>query len=148
MSTLFILAAGIWAGAIVFQSAVVAPAVFTVLDESQARGFLRMLFPRLFRLGLACGVVMATALAITSVSSRGSDLLTTLALVTAIMLIFQAISLSLVPLINAARDAGESGAARFKRLHRLSVSLTVFVLLLGVISIAAVGQTASLIGAA
>lgn len=148
MNTLFILAAGVWTGAIVFQSAIVAPAVFNNLDEVQARHFLRTLFPRFFRLGLGCGVVMATALAITSVSGRGSDLLTTLAVITAVMLIFQAISLSLVPLINAAKDAGESGATRFKRLHRLSVALTVLVLLLGIVSVAAVGQTASLTGGA
>jgi uncharacterized membrane protein len=146
VSTVFLLAAGIWTGAIVFQSAVVAPAVFAAVDETQARRFLRTLFPRFFRLGLGCGVIMATTLAIMTVNSRGSDLLTVLAVITATMLIFQAICLSLVPLINAARDAGDAGAARFRKLHRLSVILTVFVLLLGIAAIAVIGQTTSLSG--
>lgn len=148
MSTVFLLAAGVWVGAIVFQSVIVAPAVFAQLDKSQASRFLRTLFPRFFRLGLACGIVMATALAIRSITGPGSDSLTTLAVLTAIMLIFGAISLSLVPLINSARDAGEAGAGRFRTLHRLSVVFTVLVLLLGVASIATIGRTATLLGGA
>jgi O-antigen/teichoic acid export membrane protein len=74
-------------------------------------------------------------------------LLTILAIITAVMLIFQAISLSLVPLINAARDSGAVGEKRFRRLHRLSVLLTVLVLLLSLVVIAAVVRTASLGGA-
>lgn len=147
MSTVFTIAAGVWIGAIVFQSAVVAPTVFAGLDEAQARRFLRTLFPRFFRLGLVCGVVMATTLAVVTVYDGGSNLLTSLSVITAVMLIFQTISLSLVPLINAARDAGQDGATRFKRLHRLSVILTVLVLLLGMLAIAAVGQVTSLGGA-
>jgi hypothetical protein len=46
-------------------------------------------------------------------------------------------------LINAARDAGETGAARFHRLHRLSVGLTVVVLLLGIIALGIVGTSAA-----
>lgn len=141
MSTIFILAAGIWIGAIVFQSAVVAPTVFTGLDEEQARRFLRAIFPKFFRLGLVCGVVMATALATMSLFSGSSNALTVLSVTTAAMLIFQAISLSLVPLINAARDSGSAGDKRFRKLHRLSVLLTVLVLLLGVFAIATISQT-------
>ena len=147
MSTVFLLAAGIWMGAIVFQSVIVAPTVFGGLDEAQARRFLRTLFPKFFRLGLVCGVVMATSLAVITIVSGGSDLLTTLATITATMLIFQAISLSLVPLINSARDSGTAGEKRFKRLHRLSVLLTVVVLLLAVLAIATIGRTASFSGA-
>ncbi len=144
---IFLLAAGVWTGTIVFQSAVVTPTVFTGLDETQARVFLRTLFPRFFRLGLVCGIVMATVLAVIAVSGAASNTLTAMAVLTAIMLIFGAISLALVPLINAARDAGPPGAARFKALHRLSVILTVLVLMLGVAAIATVGGTASLAGA-
>lgn len=147
MTIIFLLAAGIWVGTIIFQSAIVAPATFKVLDEAHARSFLRALFPRFFRLGLACGIVMATALAVVSVGGPGSNTLTTLAVLTAVMLIFGAISLALVPLINAARDAGQAGAGRFKTLHRLSVILTVLVLLLGLAAIATIGRTASLTGA-
>lgn len=148
MNTVFVLAAGIWIGAIVFQSAVVAPSVFEGLDEDQARRFLRTIFPKFFRLGLGCGVVMATSLAIVSVMSGGSNALTVLAVITAVMLIFQAICLSLVPLINTARDAGPAGEERFRRLHRLSVLLTILVLFLGVFAVATINRTISLSGAA
>lgn len=148
MNTVFVLAAGIWIGAIVFQSAVVAPSVFKGLDEDQARRFLRTIFPKFFRLGLGCGVVMATSLAIMSVMSGGSNALTVLAVITAIMLIFQAICLSLVPLINSARDAGPAGEERFRKLHKLSVLLTILVLFMGVFAVAAISRTITLGGAA
>ncbi len=146
MNTVFLLAAGVWVGTIVFQSAVVAPAIFAAVDETQARSLLRTLFPRFFRLGLACGVIMATALAIVALTAPASGTLTSLAVLTAMMLVFGAISLSLVPLINSARDAGPAGAARFRTLHRLSVILTLLVLILGIAAIATVGRSASLTG--
>jgi len=37
-------------------------------------------------------------------------------------------SLALVPRINAARDAGPAGAARFRRLHGLSVAINLAML--------------------
>ena len=58
------------------------------------------------------------------------------------MLLLQIVSLKMVPLINAARDAGEAGASRFHKLHRLSVGLTVIVLLLGIIALGIVGTSA------
>ena len=53
--TLLLVVVGIRLGAIVFQSAYVAPVVFTVLDEAAASRFLRSLFPRFFKLGIGCG---------------------------------------------------------------------------------------------
>lgn len=141
MIAVALIAAGLWTGAIVFHSAIVAPAVFRMLDEAAARSFLRAVFPRFFRFGLGCGVVMATAIAVTA---GWSTSLLRLATVVFAMLTLQAISLSLVPLINAARDAGERGAVRFTRLHRLSVLLTVAVLMLGLGFIAIAGVTAGL----
>ena len=49
------------------------------------------------------------------------------------MTVLAIISLALVPRINAARDEGEAGAARFESLHRLSVLLTVLILLAGIV---------------
>ena len=51
-SALAVLCAGAWLGTIVFQSALVAPAVFGELDPAAARRVLRRLFPRFFVLGL------------------------------------------------------------------------------------------------
>jgi len=126
------ISAGIWIGAIVFQSAVVAPAVFVDLDEAAARSFLRTLFPRFFRLGLVCGVLMLAALLGFGVFAGWTATVFVLIGLTGVMIILEAISLVLVPHINAARDAGQAGDAKFARLHRTSVILTVAILLLGI----------------
>ncbi len=118
-------------GAIVFHSAVVAPTVFRQLDEASARRFLRTIFPSFYRLGLYCGVIATVALAVAAPGSDSSLILACLA-GAIVMTILEVASLRLTPVINAARDRGEVQHARFERLHRLSVVLTLIVLLLGI----------------
>ncbi len=130
------IAAGVWVGAIVFQSAVVAPAVFVHLDEASARSFLRTLFPRFFRFGLTCGALMLAGVVGYGAAAGWSATLILLAAGTGVMIALESISLAMVPHINAARDAGEFGRAKFARLHRTSVLLTVTILLLGVLILA------------
>ena len=142
-SVLFLLAGSAWVGAIVFHSSVVAPAVFATLDDSGARLFLRDLFPKFFRFGLACGALIAAAVAALAISSSWSDGVLYLAVATALMIALEVISLRMVPAINAARDAGTSGEARFRRLHGASVLLTVVILLLGIGVLALFGMLAS-----
>ena len=124
-------AAAAWVGAIVFQSFVVAPTTFKSLDESQARGFLRALFPRFYQLGLACGVIMLIATGIAGSVSGWPPLLRWLLAAAAVMTAAEFVSLRMVPGINAARDQGAAGRARFDRLHRASVLLTLLILILG-----------------
>ena len=126
------ISAGIWIGAIVFQSAVVAPSVFVDLDETAARSFLRTLFPRFFRLGLVCGALMLAALLGFGVFAGWTATVFVLSGLTGVMIFLEAISLAMVPQINTARDAGPAGEATFARLHRTSVFLTVAILLLGI----------------
>ena len=140
---LLTISAGTWIGAIVFQSAVVAPAVFVDLDERAARSLLRTLFPRFFRLGLVCGALMLAALAITGVASDWSATVVVLLVVTTAMIGLELVSLWMVPHINAARDAGEAGQQRFSKLHRLSVLLTIVILALGVGILFAIGGMAA-----
>jgi hypothetical protein len=142
-SALLTISAASWVGAIIFQSAIVAPVVFADLKVDAARRFLRTLFPRFFRLGIVCGVLMNIAILALVFTAGGSGKLLAIATASAIMLALQIISLRLVPHINAARDAGEAGAARFSRLHRLSVVLTVSVLLLGLLVVGFVGAVAA-----
>ena len=121
---------GTWIGAIIFHSAVVAPSVFAGLDEPTARRFLRDLFPKFFKLGLICGgLTLAAAGLALWFGAEGASALLAAAL---LMTILEGISLWMVPSINAARDAGAEGAARFTRLHRISVMLTVLILLIGI----------------
>ncbi len=102
-------AAGAWTGAILFHSAVVAPATFKVLDGDNAGIFLRRLFPSFFRFGLVCGGLMLAGLV---ANAAISDSIRAQALaLTVVMCILQAICLGMVPAINAARDQGEREAA-------------------------------------
>ncbi len=114
-----LLASGAWSGAIVFQSAIVAPAVFGELDMAGARRVLRRLFPRFFLLGIGL-----TLLALGAASFLQTDVSVrkwTIAILVA-MLVAIGISLALVPAINRAGDAGER--RRFAVLHGASVLMT------------------------
>ncbi len=142
LSTITI-AAAIWVGAIVFHSAVVAPSVFADLDEPTARRFLRTLFPRFFKLGLICGGIMLLALAAAGVTGDWSGLMAAILTGTLAMTVLEAISLAMVPAINASRDAGASGVTRFRRLHTVNVLLTVVILLLGLAVLAALASGAA-----
>lgn len=125
------IAAAIWVGSIVFQSFFVAPTLFRHVDDQSASRFLRAIFPRFYKLGTACGVSMLGAAIIATVAGtapRPGMLLAAIVIMTAAQLL----SLRLVPSINAARDAGESGRRRFRRLHAVSVGLTLLTLALGV----------------
>ena len=142
MIAIFLLACAVWVGAIVFHSAIVAPSVFATLDPARASTLLRTLFPRFFRLGLVCGAIMAVALLLQAGLSVWTPALTILAVLTVSMTALEGLSLWLVPKINAARDAGDAGTARFASLHRLSVLLTVAILVLGVAVLAIIGLSA------
>lgn len=134
--SLIAIAGAVWVGSIVFQAFVAAPVVFRELAEPDARRFLRAIFPRLFKLGLGCGLVMLAAIVGATVASLPGGGRGWLGLI-GTMLSVQAISIWLVPRINDARDDGPSSAARFKRLHGLSVSLTLTNLALGLIVLVA-----------
>lgn len=142
-TSLLAIPAAVWVGAIVFQTAVVAPTVFGTLDEAAARQFLRRLFPRFYRLGLVCGALMIAGICAWAALIGVTPAFGLLAIATVAMFVFQAVSLRMVPRINAARDAGDSGRAAFSRLHRMSVLLTVGVLLLGIAVLAGMAMLAA-----
>lgn len=139
---LFLIALSTWVGTIVFQSAIVAPAVFVALETESARRFLRTLFPRFFRLGIVCGSIMIAGTVALGMLAGWSGRLPAIAGLSTVMLLLQIVSLKMVPWINAARDAGKSAATRFHVLHRRSVVLTVIVLLLGTTALGIVGASA------
>ncbi len=146
--TIAVLATAVWVGTIVFHSFVVAPTVFGSLDEHSARRFLRTLFPRFYRLGLICGLLMLVSVVVGAAAAGWPSALVWIGIAASLMTAAEALSLWITPRINAARDAGEAGAGRFDRLHRLSVGLTLFILLLGVAVLALLpGAMAGLAGA-
>ena len=142
-AALMTIATASWVGAIIFQSAVVAPTVFVDLDTDSARRFLRTLFPRFYRLGIACGTLLGVGVILLVVSEGWSGKLLTIAIAAATMLLLDIVSLRLVPRLNAARDAGQAGTDRFSRLHRQTVLLTVVILALGLLVLALIGTNAT-----
>tara|TARA_B100000965_G_scaffold127616_1_gene106134 strand:+ start:448 stop:831 length:384 start_codon:yes stop_codon:yes gene_type:complete len=114
---LAILLSGIAAGAILFQTSIIAPSVFKVLEASQAKVFLRTIFPKLFNML----VVLGTLMLILFLLGKGNIY------VAIITMLLPFICGRLVPATNKARDEGND--EMFKKLHTISVVLTVIVLL-------------------
>ena len=138
-----VFAAGTWAGAILFQSAIVAPSVFAVLDETAARRFLRTLFPRFFRLGLVLSVLSVVAAGFAGTASGWQSRDVVVASTAVLMAVCAAAALGMIPAINAARDRGSAGATRFSALHRLNVGLTVVMLASAIAILCTVGLDAA-----
>ena len=114
MIELAILLAGASLGIIMFQSAVLAPLVFSQLKDGSSGPFLRALFPRFFL--ILAGLRLATALSsYFGDFSRG-------AILGCIALVLALVAYLLIPGTNRARDEGRPAA--FKRLHLASVLLT------------------------
>ena len=115
--------------------AVIAPTVFTVLDETNAGLMLRKFFPRMFLFGF--GILFLAI--ITAVQADRSDLIT-LSSISALGFIFNAIYLA--PLINKKRDElnenPDASNAGFKLAHGFSVSIFILQLIISLICLAMV----------
>lgn len=111
---------GFVVGVIVLQTAVLAPTIFKSLEAGPAGVLLRAMFPKFFRLLAVLGVGSVIA---TAVSSEPSVWRYAVGGVTVVLPIICA---TLVPATNQATDRGDS--ATFKKLHTLSVVMTLAVL--------------------
>ncbi|MAD61889.1 MAG: hypothetical protein CMH49_10335 [Myxococcales bacterium] len=118
-----ILLSGLICGMILFQSAIVAPIVFKKLDGDQAKVFLRTLFPRLFKLCAFLGLISLGQLLVWS----GAAILSASHIVALLTVIAMGTCNALVPATNLARDEGNQD--KFDKLHKVSVYLTMFVLI-------------------
>ena len=114
MNELAFLLAGASLGIIVFQSAVLAPLVFTQLKGGASGPFLRALFPRFFLILATLGLGSALG-SYFGGFDRG-------AVLGGIALILALIAYGLIPSTNRARDEGRKKP--FKVLHLASVLLT------------------------
>ena len=100
-------------GIMLFFSFVIAPVVFTTLDEDNARKFIRRIFPFYYNVNLAISfVVLLTFL---SLSKLGVDFY----LILLITILFAISNYLLMPLINKYRD--EKQDKKFKYSHFISV---------------------------
>ena len=100
-------------GIMLFFSFVIAPVVFTTLDEDNARKFIRRIFPFYYNVNLAISfVVLLTFLFL---SKLGVDFY----LILLITILFATSNYLLMPLINKYRD--ENQDKKFKYSHFISV---------------------------
>ena len=100
-------------GIMLFFSFVIAPVVFTTLDEDNARKFIRRIFPFYYNVNL--GLSLIVLLTFLFLSKLGVDFY----LIIAITLLFATSNYLLMPLINKYRD--EKEGKKFKYSHFLSV---------------------------
>tara|TARA_B100000941_G_C28067695_1_gene332421 strand:- start:98 stop:487 length:390 start_codon:yes stop_codon:yes gene_type:complete len=100
-------------GIMLFFSFVIAPVVFTTLDEDNARKFIRRIFPYYYNVNL--GICLIVLLTFIFLSKLGIDFY----LILVISLLFAVSNYLLMPLINKYRD--ESQDKKFKYSHFISV---------------------------
>ncbi len=125
MSTWFqlqILLSGVLSGWILFQTAFVAPTVFTKVPESARPVFLRSIFPKLFRATAVVGILLL----LTTIFDSNAPLV--VYVVGAVTFASGFICFAIVPATNKAKDDGDS--ERFALLHKISVLLTMATLIL------------------
>ena len=100
-------------GIMLFFSFVVAPVVFTTLDEENARKFIRRIFPYYYNVNLGISLLVLLILLFT----RNFEIKFYLILVVAIL--FAISNYLLMPMINKFRD--ENQDKKFKYSHLISV---------------------------
>ena len=100
-------------GIMLFFSFVIAPVVFTTLDEDNARKFIRRIFPFYYNVNLAISFIVL--LLFLFLSKLGIDFY----LILLITILFAKSNYLLMPLINKYRD--EKQDKKFKYSHFISV---------------------------
>ena len=132
---LFLILHAMVLGFMVLFLSVIAPSVFTTLDEENAGKLLRKLFPRMFIYGL---VLTLFACVFAYQAERGD--LAILTMVSTFGFGFNAFYLT--PLINEKRDAllkePNASSKSFDLLHRLSVSIFMVQMIISIVAIAIV----------
>ena len=100
-------------GIMIFFSFVIAPVVFTTLDENNARKFIRKIFPFYYNVNLGVSFIVLITFILSS--KIGVDFY----IILAITVLFATSNYLLMPLINKYRD--EKQEKKFKYSHFLSV---------------------------
>ena len=117
-------------GVIIFFSSVIAPTVFSSVDEKNAGLFLRAFFPKYYIFGIIVGSLAILSAILLDPTLNSLEL----GLIFAMLAMF-VISRLMIPSINKARDMGESAKKKFDQLHLLSVILNFLALIIGLILI-------------
>lgn len=133
MSFVELLSLILWLGSVVFFSFVVAPTLFGVLGEGAGR-VVRAIFPKYYLVGLVCAVVLAgVQVARGFLWYWGGMIKPSIGLFLLLAMVQIYARQVLTPAINASRDAGPAEKIRFDALHRRSVLLNGFTLVMGLL---------------
>lgn len=116
-----VLISGVISGLVIFQSAFVAPTVFSKIPEENRPLFLRNIFPKLFKSITVLGIAFSFVAYINPVN----DLF--IYLVGFITIFSGIICYAIIPATNKAKDAGENET--FWILHQISVLVTLICLI-------------------
>tara|TARA_Y100000591_G_scaffold167108_1_gene144117 strand:- start:81 stop:479 length:399 start_codon:yes stop_codon:yes gene_type:complete len=100
-------------GIMLFFSFVVAPLVFTTLDEENARKFIRRIFPYYYNVNLGVSLILLLILLLTS------NFEVKFYLILVVTILFAISNYLLMPIINKFRD--EKQDKKFKYSHLISV---------------------------
>ena len=117
-----IICSGIISGMILFQTSIIAPTVFKTLELNQIRDLLRNIFPKLFK-AIASVSLISFLLSL----YFGAPYMIQY-LVSFLTMVLPLICLSIIPATNKAKDEGDNKL--FSALHKVSVSITMIVLII------------------
>lgn len=131
LKLLTILSVSLWLGAMVFFSAFVTPAAFSVLDRESAGRLVSTVFPRYYLFGLALGVIALAGIVGRALLPGREVPWGPLALLLLMLGMNAFTLLLLLPQLQALRPAAPGGSLTFARLHLLSVILNVITMLAG-----------------
>jgi|TARA_B100001093_G_scaffold489560_1_gene527841 hypothetical protein len=120
LDNLNVLLSGVIVGMIILQSIIIAPTIFTTLDQDNAGKLIRNIFPRLFKSIVFLSLIMI----VNSFIIEASFFLKTIYCATFTLMI---INFLIIPATNKSRDEGND--KKFKLLHTISVISTMLILL-------------------
>jgi hypothetical protein len=124
LTNLPLLFSGMSVGIILFQTTIIAPTVFGGLGPDRAGPILRKVFPKFF-------IILATLGLLNIICAVISDMHMQ-AYIGGTTGVLAVIAYSLIPMTNKMRD--EQNEKAFKRLHNISVLMTVTMLLINLAS--------------
>ena len=114
------LLSGIIVGMIILQSTIIAPTIFTTLEQDNAGKLIRNIFPKLFKSIALLSLIMV----INSFVVETSPFLKIIYFTTFLLM---TIKFLIIPATNKSRDEGND--KKFKLLHTVSVLTTMLILL-------------------
>jgi uncharacterized membrane protein len=135
LNFIYLLSLVCWIGSIIFFSFFVAPVVFKNLEREKAGELVGILFPRYYRMGYGCGVLILMVLLLTGMETAGLKWwawgIMMMGTGCAGWVVNPKAKMLKGKLKNAAETEKPELEARFKTLHSLSVKLNATVLFAG-----------------